>query len=85
MRYKVDFIRVRYNRLAPIYPLFDLLFWLPRNISVNAVKRLDLKSGDKVLEVGCGTGRNLSRLVDAVGPHRRGIWRGLLRRHVGEG
>src|SRR5215831_436926 len=68
MRYKVDFIRVRYNRLAPIYPLFDLLFWLPRNISVNAVKRLDLKSGDKVLEVGCGTGRNLSRLVEAVGP-----------------
>jgi demethylmenaquinone methyltransferase/2-methoxy-6-polyprenyl-1,4-benzoquinol methylase len=68
MHYKVDFIRVRYNRLAPLYPLFDLVFWLPRNISAKAIKRLDLKSGDKVLEVGCGTGRNLSRLVEAVGP-----------------
>ena len=66
--YQLDFIRSRYNRLASIYPLFNLVFWLPLNIRAKAVKRLDLKPGDKVLEVGCGTGRNLRWLVEAVGP-----------------
>ena len=54
--------------LASIYPLINLLFWLPLDIRAKAVRQLELKPGDKVLEVGCGTGRNLRRLVEAVGP-----------------
>ncbi len=66
--YEVDLIRRRYNRLASIYPLFNLVFFLPPGIRGRAVRRLDLKPGNKVLEVGCGTGRNLPHLVEAVGP-----------------
>ncbi len=65
--YSVDFIRRRYDRLAPMYPLFEILFALPWGIRARAVRRLGLQLGDRVLEVGCGTGRNFSHLVAAVG------------------
>jgi ubiquinone/menaquinone biosynthesis C-methylase UbiE len=64
---ELDFIRRRYNRLAPIYPVFNLVFFLPFGIRARAVARLELREGDKALEVGCGTGRNLPYLVKAVG------------------
>lgn len=63
-----DFVRRRFNRLAPIYPIFDVLLLLPPRACAEAVRRLELKPGGHVLEVGCGTGRNLARLVQAVGP-----------------
>jgi ubiquinone/menaquinone biosynthesis C-methylase UbiE len=66
--YDLDFIRARYNRLAAIYPLFEVTFILPYGIRARAVQRLELTYGDRVLEVGCGTGRNLPHLVNAVGP-----------------
>jgi demethylmenaquinone methyltransferase/2-methoxy-6-polyprenyl-1,4-benzoquinol methylase len=58
----------RYDRLAPLIPLFDWIFFQPRAFRRNAVERLALNRGDRVLEVGCGTGRNLPFLRDAVGP-----------------
>lgn len=69
--YDLDFIRARYNRLAAIYPLFEVTFILPYGIRARAVERLELAHGDRVLEVGCGTGRNLPHLQKAVGPTGR--------------
>ncbi|HET6890220.1 MAG TPA: methyltransferase domain-containing protein [Pyrinomonadaceae bacterium] len=65
--YDTQFVRRRYNKLAPIYIAFEYLFLLPPGIRTEAVKALNLQRGDRVLEVGCGTGRNLGRLVETVG------------------
>lgn len=65
--YDVPFVRRRYNRLARFFVFFEWLFLLPPGIRKRAVSRLELNPGDHVLEVGCGTGRNLSPLVQAVG------------------
>lgn len=65
--YDTSFVRRRYNRLARFFVFFEWLFWLPRSIRSKAVNRLELKRGSRVLEVGCGTGRNLAPLIEAVG------------------
>jgi demethylmenaquinone methyltransferase/2-methoxy-6-polyprenyl-1,4-benzoquinol methylase len=64
-------IRRRYTVLARFYPLFNFVFWLPLGIRARAVRALRLYRGDTVLEVGCGTGRNLPYLERAVGPGGR--------------
>lgn len=66
--YDVPFVRQRYNRLARFFVFFEWLFLLPPGIRSKAVNRLELKPGDHALEIGCGTGRNLAPLVQAVGP-----------------
>ncbi len=65
--YDTPFVRQRYNRLAKFFVFFEWLFLLPRSIRSKAVSRLELKTGSRVLEVGCGTGRNLAPLLEAVG------------------
>ena len=66
--YPPHVVRQRYDHLARWYVLFEWLLWLPRGIRGRAVRQLDLRPGDAVLEVGCGTGRNLRHLRSAVGP-----------------
>jgi ubiquinone/menaquinone biosynthesis C-methylase UbiE len=66
--YDPDFVRQRYDRLAPIIALFDWLFCIPPGLRRHAVDCLSLKPGDCVLEVGCGSGRNFPFLCAAVGP-----------------
>src|ERR1051325_9406141 len=65
--YDTPFVRQRYNRLAKFFVFFEWLFLLPRSIRSKAVSRLELKTGSRVLEVGCGTGRNLAPLLEVVG------------------
>jgi ubiquinone/menaquinone biosynthesis C-methylase UbiE len=74
----------RYDGLAPFYPLIDLMFLMPPAMRRRAVAALRLRSGQSVLEVGCGTGRNVLLLHDAVGTNGRitgiDISPGMLRR-----
>jgi len=74
----------RYDRIARFIPLCDWMFCLPRDLRGMAATRLNLRRGDSVLEIGCGTGRNFPYLYDAVGPagHIYGvdISPGMLRR-----
>ena len=57
----------RYDRLARWYRFAGPLILLAPGFRRKTVKRLGLKRGNTVLEVGCGTGRNLALLREAVG------------------
>jgi len=74
----------RYDRIAHLIPLFDRLFFVPWNLRKNAARALGISRGDRVLDIGCGTGRNFPHLREAVGPsgHIYGIdiSRGMLRK-----
>jgi ubiquinone/menaquinone biosynthesis C-methylase UbiE len=62
------FIAQRYDRIAGLIGLFDWLFFFPPHLRGLAATRLNAKPGDRVLEIGCGTGRNFPHLRKAVGP-----------------
>ncbi|HYK92985.1 MAG TPA: class I SAM-dependent methyltransferase [Thermoplasmata archaeon] len=64
-------VRDRYRRLALFYPLLEPLLALPWGARRAAADALHLVPGTAVLEVGCGTGRNLPYLLARVGPTGR--------------
>lgn len=60
-------LMTKYYRLqAPIYDLTRWMFLFGRT---QILRDLQLKSGEVVIEVGCGTGRNFSMIRKAVGEH----------------
>jgi ubiquinone/menaquinone biosynthesis C-methylase UbiE len=67
-RASAERISDRYDRLALIYGPLSVALMLRRRMRDEGVRRLALKAGDSVLEVGCGSGANLGRLVAAIGP-----------------
>ena len=64
-------VKRRYDRLAKFIPLFDRLLFLPPGLRRRAVEHLRLRGGERVLEIGCGTGIGLAYLSDTVGPDGR--------------
>lgn len=74
----------RYDRIARYISFFDWMFFLPRDMRRTAAAQLGLSRGDRVLEIGCGTGNSFRHLRDAVGPaghiHGVDISAGMLRK-----
>jgi ubiquinone/menaquinone biosynthesis C-methylase UbiE len=61
------FITQRYDRIASLITFIDWLFFVPTRFRKRAAERLALRPGGRVLEIGCGTGRNFPYLREAVG------------------
>jgi demethylmenaquinone methyltransferase/2-methoxy-6-polyprenyl-1,4-benzoquinol methylase len=57
----------RYDRIAPWYRYLEWTILLAPGFRRRAVQQLQLHGGQRVLEVGCGTGRNLGLLRETVG------------------
>lgn len=68
-------VRDLYDRLAPVYDAVAAAYGLvgAGRFHRRAVQRLGLRPGDKAVDLACGTGANLSHLVEAVGPTGRVI------------
>ncbi len=67
-----EFVGARYDRLAPIYGLFEWPFLLPLlGVRRKTIEALRLGPGDAVLDVGCGDGRNFALMEERIGPDGR--------------
>jgi ubiquinone/menaquinone biosynthesis C-methylase UbiE len=62
-----------WGRFPGLYAAQDLVTFMgrPGRIRAAAVRGLELREGDRVLEVGCGTGRNFGHLLRSIGSEGR--------------
>jgi ubiquinone/menaquinone biosynthesis C-methylase UbiE len=66
-----DFVARRYDRIAGLITFFDWLLFVPAKFRRRAAELTAVRPGDHVLEIGCGTGRNLRFLSEAAGRNGR--------------
>ncbi|MBI4439506.1 methyltransferase domain-containing protein [Candidatus Woesearchaeota archaeon] len=66
---RVEKVYSFWGKFPYLYRMQDTITFLGKagTIRKNAVKKLGLRKGDRVLEVACGSGRNFSYLAEAVG------------------
>ena len=66
---KVKKVYSFWGRFPSLYSAQDAITFLGRakTIRSRAVRKMELKRGDKALEVACGSGRNFPYIIDAVG------------------
>lgn len=60
-----------YSRFAVLYDLLSLEWPVYRAGRVAGITALELRPGDRVLDLGCGTGLNLRHLQRSIGPTGR--------------
>jgi ubiquinone/menaquinone biosynthesis C-methylase UbiE len=65
------FVAQRYDRIAGLIGFFDWLFFFPPQLRCRAAGCLATGAGGRVLEIGCGTGRNFHYLQQVVGDSGR--------------
>lgn len=67
VRQPLEVVVSRYDRFARWYRFLEWTVLLAPGFRRRAVARLALRRGQRVMEVGCGTGRNIRFLREAVG------------------
>ena len=67
VRQPLDEVVARYDRFAPWYRYLEWTILLAPGFRRRAVQRIGLRPGEGIVEMGCGTGRNLALLREAVG------------------
>jgi ubiquinone/menaquinone biosynthesis C-methylase UbiE len=58
-----------YNKLSLVHDLLSFNDWPYRDARKQAIKALDLQSGDTVIDLFCGTGVNFGPVLDQIGSH----------------